>query len=201
MAAAYLSELRQLQPRGPYHLSGYSGGGVVAFEMAQRLRRARRGGRVPRPHRHLSARDVSDAAPARLVVTRAAAESEAAPRIPREPRQERRIARIYDEASFAVSVGWRRALGLPIPHELRKNWVGRELLRAVEDYHATAYDGRIVLFRASEEDKFHLSFKQLGWDGLATQGIEVVLVPGDHDTLALEPNARVLAEKLRERLR
>ncbi|MBS1159640.1 MAG: Non-ribosomal peptide synthetase [Proteobacteria bacterium] len=39
MAAAYLHELRQAQPEGPYRLGGYSLGGVIAFEMAQQLQR------------------------------------------------------------------------------------------------------------------------------------------------------------------
>ncbi|WP_394849971.1 amino acid adenylation domain-containing protein [Pendulispora brunnea] len=37
MAAAYLADLRRAQPKGPYHLGGWSMGGVVAFEMAQQL--------------------------------------------------------------------------------------------------------------------------------------------------------------------
>ena len=37
MAARYLAELQQLQPRGPYRLGGWSFGGMVAFEMAQLL--------------------------------------------------------------------------------------------------------------------------------------------------------------------
>lgn len=37
MAAAYLHELRQIQPKGPYRLGGYSLGGVIAFEMAHQL--------------------------------------------------------------------------------------------------------------------------------------------------------------------
>ena len=45
MADAYLGELLQLQPSGPYLLGGYSGGVVVAYEMAQRLRA--RGAAVP----------------------------------------------------------------------------------------------------------------------------------------------------------
>ena len=40
MAALYISEIRRVQPHGPYFLGGYSGGGVIAFEMAQQLRRA-----------------------------------------------------------------------------------------------------------------------------------------------------------------
>ncbi len=37
MAAAYLRDVREQQPRGPYLLGGYSMGGVVAFEMARQL--------------------------------------------------------------------------------------------------------------------------------------------------------------------
>ncbi|MCR5877624.1 thioesterase domain-containing protein [Phenylobacterium sp. J367] len=40
MAADYLRELKARQPEGPYHLCGYSFGGLVAFEMACRLREA-----------------------------------------------------------------------------------------------------------------------------------------------------------------
>jgi thioesterase domain-containing protein len=38
MAAAYLREVKAWQPDGPYYLCGYSFGGLVAFEMARRLR-------------------------------------------------------------------------------------------------------------------------------------------------------------------
>src|SRR5690606_3357299 len=40
MAAHYISEIRQKQPHGPYYLGGYSGGGVIAFEMAKQLTEA-----------------------------------------------------------------------------------------------------------------------------------------------------------------
>jgi amino acid adenylation domain-containing protein len=38
MATAYLAAIRRVQPRGPYALAGYSFGGLVAYEMACRLR-------------------------------------------------------------------------------------------------------------------------------------------------------------------
>jgi non-ribosomal peptide synthetase component F/thioesterase domain-containing protein/acyl carrier protein len=38
MAAEYLREVKARQPDGPYNLCGYSFGGLVAFEMARRLR-------------------------------------------------------------------------------------------------------------------------------------------------------------------
>lgn len=37
MASAYLSDMRKVQPSGPYMLGGYSMGGVIAFEMARQL--------------------------------------------------------------------------------------------------------------------------------------------------------------------
>ena len=40
MAADYLREVRAWQPEGPYHLCGYSFGGLVAFEMARQLRQS-----------------------------------------------------------------------------------------------------------------------------------------------------------------
>ena len=40
IAAAFLEELRQVQPHGPYNLLGVCMGGVVAYEMAQQLRAA-----------------------------------------------------------------------------------------------------------------------------------------------------------------
>ncbi len=37
MAVAYLREIKLRQPNGPYHVCGYSFGGLVAFEIAKRL--------------------------------------------------------------------------------------------------------------------------------------------------------------------
>jgi amino acid adenylation domain-containing protein len=37
MAADYLKEIKTRQPNGPYHVCGYSSGGLVAFEIARRL--------------------------------------------------------------------------------------------------------------------------------------------------------------------
>src|SRR5262249_45612234 len=39
MAAEYVAAIRAVQPHGPYHLGGWSMGGVVAYEIAQQLRK------------------------------------------------------------------------------------------------------------------------------------------------------------------
>lgn len=38
MARRYIDVMRSVQPQGPYTLAGYSGGGIVAYEMAQQLK-------------------------------------------------------------------------------------------------------------------------------------------------------------------
>ena len=38
MATRYVEALREVQPEGPYHLGGWSMGGIVAFEMALQLK-------------------------------------------------------------------------------------------------------------------------------------------------------------------
>src|SRR5690606_31297857 len=37
MAAEFLEHVREIQPRGPHYLTGYSAGGLAAYELAQRL--------------------------------------------------------------------------------------------------------------------------------------------------------------------
>ena len=39
-ARDYISELRDVQPTGPYMLGGFSGGGITAYEMARQLEEA-----------------------------------------------------------------------------------------------------------------------------------------------------------------
>ena len=39
IAADYIREMHKKQPHGPYHLAGLSFGGLLAFEIAQQLRR------------------------------------------------------------------------------------------------------------------------------------------------------------------
>jgi thioesterase domain-containing protein len=40
LAALYIAAIRTVQPHGPYHLGGWSMGGVIAYEMARQLREA-----------------------------------------------------------------------------------------------------------------------------------------------------------------
>ncbi len=67
------------------------------------------------------------------------------------------------------------------------------------------YPKGFSLFRAIEsrpedvtdmEDSEHLNGLDLGWESWCEGSVEVQFVPGDHNTMMVEPNVRVLAEKL-----
>ena len=69
-------------------------------------------------------------------------------------------------------------------------------MRAVLNYQAKPYSGRIVLFQADEtivKKRFEPRYE---WPRLVRQ-VEVEEVPGNHLSMIHEPHVRVLAEKLR----
>ncbi len=196
MATAYLGHIRALQPQGPYLLGGYSGGGIVAFEMARQITAA--GGTVglvvmfdtfpPQiPDRDVSIRMRLQ----RLKEERWTYVSNIVSRRLRERRAVRDMARIEEIV---------RAGGV-VPSELRETHIERTFLAAAKRYVLRPWTGHVVLMRATEQ---HFSFRALGeaygWDTVVGDGFELVKVPGDHDTLVVEPNATTLVRLLRTTL-
>jgi thioesterase domain-containing protein/acyl carrier protein len=193
MAAAYLAEIREVQPIGPYLLGGYSGGGLVAFEMAHQITES--GGSVA------------------LVVML----DTFPPKIPdrditvglrlRRLRAERMgylrwmFVRRFDERRDARRLAEARAIverGGTVPVEMRDAYVQQSFVAAASQYVLRPWSGHVVLMRA---DSASIMYEHLGatygWDQVVRDGFELVRVPGDHDTLVLEPNATTLVQKLR----
>jgi thioesterase domain-containing protein len=69
-------------------------------------------------------------------------------------------------------------------------------LAAAKAYRPQPYDGTVVLFWGTE-GSLEAEDTRLCWDQVATGGLEVHIVPGDHNSLREEPHVRVLAAKLR----
>ncbi|HZL98890.1 MAG TPA: SDR family NAD(P)-dependent oxidoreductase, partial [Planctomycetota bacterium] len=204
MAAAYLAELRTVAPRGPYVLGGFSGGGITAFEMARQLQAA--GERVallvmldtylPRSP-PLSASDR-----ARIHWDRMRA---------RGPGYATEWARNRLRWELARIRGDRGGHDAPLPSEFRSESVGAAFRRALTRYELQPLEGRIALFRPKLDiahvlgpgrvtnSKRMLVYDDNGW-GPWCAGVDVHEVPGDHDSMVLEPNVRVLAGRLRRSL-
>jgi acyl transferase domain-containing protein/thioesterase domain-containing protein/acyl carrier protein len=188
MARAYVEEIRALRPHGPYFLAGYSGGGVVAFEMAQQLNAI--GEEVPllvffdTYHPQM---------PIRTVTLR------------RKLMRLRKGGLKYLKETVSDRLARARALrdrlqiklcvlgGRPVPHALRDRHLAESFSLAASSYRPRPWQGKAILFRAeSVPFVFSGGGPYYGWENIVLGGLEMVMIPGNHDTLLLGANAKVL---------
>lgn len=196
MGRLYVEQLSQIDHSGPYVLGGYSGGGVVALEMAHQL--------------------IAQGKQVRLVVLFDTFEPSTRPRKPAladritkllqggtaylSERSRAKWSRHLNELSAELKLRFYLSQQQPLPLELRELQLTRSFYEASARYRARRYEGRVILFRADRvAEVFQHVGPTLGWDGLLP-GLEIVEVPGTHDSLILEPNVSVLTAHLKRAL-
>ncbi|MET0645777.1 MAG: amino acid adenylation domain-containing protein [Pyrinomonadaceae bacterium] len=220
MAAEYVEAVRAAQPSGPYMLGGWSMGGVIAFEMARRLREQ-----------------------GEEVALLALIDAEAP--LVKKFEQNRTILL----ATFSRDIGltyenlsksWDELAALPPMGQLRHVWTDAKAaglvpssttlvefrrlfdvykvnVNTVHGYVGRNYTGRVALFRAEQSQGFLFGaefpadrFENTeywenvvdprdplkGWGKLVTGGVDSRAVPGDHYTVLREPHVRALAAGL-----
>ncbi len=202
MAAHYIQEIRTLQPEGPYFLGGNSMGGTVAFEMAQQLQR--------------QGQEVA------MLVMFDTFGLDAFSRL--SFRQQHYLAyflklgiskSLFHEATELLSRKWQEGIGKlslslsrPLSQALGRSLVAEANMQAKRAYRAQVYSGRVTLFRANQPASFakrylptledwHNRDPLHSWGELASGGLEIYDVPGDHYSIFEEPHVQVLAEKLK----
>jgi thioesterase domain-containing protein len=174
MASLYVDAIRSVQPSGPYLLSGYSGGGVIAFEMARQLRQ-----------------QGQETALLAMIDT-------LCPVVPtRHHDVGERARRLRDRGLVATISSW-----IERARYLQRNQLKTlRVLAAQGQYQPAPYAGQVTLFRAQDAGPTaRAAGVDLGWGPFVAGGIDVTEVPGDHDSLILEPNVDALAAQLRARL-
>lgn len=189
MAEAYIAEIRALQTHGPYLLAGYSGGGIVAFEMARRL--SLLGERI-------GLLAFIDTIHPQMPLTRSTTMIRLG-RLRQEglsyirgalARSRKRSQQARDEKTIRALL----ASGEPIPLELRELHLLRNFENAASRYQLRPWNGHATLYRAEQVAYQHQGGgPAYGWDRDVTGGVTIVTVPGDHDTLLLGANARRIA--------
>jgi amino acid adenylation domain-containing protein len=166
MAAHYLSEIRKVQPGGPYYLGGYCFGGIVAFEMAQQLRRAGEQAALvalfTAPLRfHRLVADAKSEPPRRTASGRLATLRKSPLRV-----LYRRIAHLVTSSRVRLAPVFYEIcfrLGVRIPRSMRTLYVARTLLRVEQAYVPKPYSGSLMLFHGADYE----TDPTLGWGGLA----------------------------------
>ena len=192
-AEAYLAEVRRLQPHGPYLLGGYSGGGVVAYEMAQRLTSA--GEAVGLLAFIDTFSPLMRNAPPDLRTRLGRVREEGLAYLPRllERRRGEREDRLTLDRLRGILVR-----GEEVPQELRGLHLYVALGDAIGLYRPRPWSGRALLFRATTNYTFTGGGHSYGWDTLMPERVEVHECPGDHHDLLLGTNAAVLLRTLHE---
>ncbi len=198
-AVDYIAEIRQVQANGPYLLSGFSGGGIAAYEMARQLKAAGEEVAVlalldtPLPVRpSLNTRDkalikieeLRRKGPAYLIEW-------AKNRLAWEKTKRQDSVEVQGDAQF------------------NNTKIEAAFLRAVARYETPDWNGEMLLMRPALDRQFAVSggnyvsaereyvFADNDWTRYAPR-IRVIEVPGDHDSMVLSPNVVVMAAELQE---
>ncbi|KAF3884862.1 MULTISPECIES: amino acid adenylation domain-containing protein [Nostocales] len=200
MAALYIREIQSVQPKGPYFLSGYSLGGIIAYEMAQQL--------------YLQGEEIGMLA---ILDTCLPGYSS------RLPFLQRILVHFTNLLEQGPAYLWQKFDGwtewtqhnitnkylehLRISEPLPENDLHVALMdanvQAVKNYTFKKYLGQMTLLRTSDKHRdkekgVGMQYDpQFGWGDVVTGEIDVHLVPGSHLTLFEEPHVKVLAEKLK----
>jgi len=213
MATHYLEEIKTVQPEGPYFLGGYCFGGLVAFEMAQQLKS--NGEQVA------FVAMINSSTPRHLVNTLPHITSlhnrfyRIAERIELEfdnistLKVKQKLSYIKDRiwrTLFLSMVRIERMID-PLVTKLKTNrdWHSfdynlQNLIDTMDKYYMKYepefYEGRVTLFRVSNQPSRLVNDSYLGWRDLAGS-IDVYEVPGFHKNILREPNVNGLGRKLR----
>jgi len=205
MAAAYLEDIRQVQPKGPYDLLGTCMGAVVVFEMAQQLHAAGEGVGLlvllePRPRNERVKRDFRPPrvrAGLELIAGRARLYLQDLARL----RGRERLEYLRKRLELLSRVIFRRGVSEVSRSAYYGEVVRQSNLAAVHRYQPRAYPGRVVLLLAQGRDVGSGEDPRLTWSGVAGGGLEVHSVPGDDSGLTLmKPNVEALAQRLKSYL-
>jgi len=205
LADLYVRELRAQQPAGPYALAGESFGGVVAYEMAQRLHAA--GERVAL----LALIDTYAPGHPRLRSSGPAGWPRRFARwfLPRGKKElhswlnlRRGVRERFQTLRYRIDRRLHGSERTP-PVAWRYTYLRELCFDAQDRYAPRPYPGSLLLLRAEQQapSDLYTSGEDLGWRPLVKGAFDVQDVPGRHGDAVLAPHVSRTARILREALR
>jgi len=205
LAADYISEIRALQPDGPYWLGGYSSGGLIAFEMARQLASAGQAVALvalldsyaphsPGAHRRRAAlRNLAASLPHWLRDLSQLPRAEIQARVRRWRQAAQHGAATLTAADY---LGEAQLAQLPPRHRafVNAHW------QALAAYQPQPYAGPVTLFRAQAQALSRGGDPDKGWSALALGVVRIHEFPGSHHNLLSEPWVAGLAQVIQTHL-
>jgi thioesterase domain-containing protein len=192
MALEYVTAIREVQPRGPYLLGGWSAGGLIALEMAQQL--------------------LADGESIlMLALLDTSPETADDPSWADKPGMEYDLDLSLEDLSRLgpdeqLPYLWQHALRLGLIESNVPMAVAHQILDDLKQifhhhmvltdhYVVRPYPGRITLIRPSDAPISVPTPRDRGWGRLAAD-VDVHFVPGQHHSMVKEPHVRDLARTL-----
>jgi thioesterase domain-containing protein len=196
MAAQYVAAIRSVDAEGPYRLAGYSGGGVIALEMAYQLRQA---GAVVTLLAMLDTLSPSAARVKIPVVKKLWLMRHWSPGFALQWRERRRVTEA-EKMHYALALQ-HQALGEALSPEEASALLFSHFVRLQSDYQPPDYEGPLLLFRAQQGYTPYLNAgDQLGWQAHIRGPVRVIEIPGSHVSMLSQPGLLQLTQGLRQAL-
>ncbi len=186
LAAKYIDHIKAVQSKGPYHLGGWSFGGLIAFEMAQQL--TRQGDKVEAVYLLDTFLLNKEEKKQQLVINKI-------------------IKEIMKKNTFYNQ--------LPPEYRKRVEQASSIQAKSMASYEAHPYPGRIVLFKAKKIWTFSeikqtekvkdfrkymdkaFSKEKNGWEPYVTY-LETIKVEGDHQSIMKGESLKIIARIIEE---
>jgi len=206
IAMLYLNDLRIIQPEGPYYLAGYSFGGIVAYEMAQQLRKQ---------GQTVALLILLDPTTPRSLRKNSTQGLQLRPPLPDEesrrtpgPITNRASSSIFFE-KILVGIQWRLTrlsqviefsfnkiicnvffiFGCSLPVSFRRFYTTMIVQDAARLYKPESYPGRAILFKTSKSIEVH-------WENMIFGGFETYDIPTKHLEIFNEPHNQIFFHRL-----
>jgi len=187
MTADYLSEIRKVQPKGPYHLLGMCFSNAVVFEMTKQLNR------------------IGEKVDLLVIVDSAPGFMRKHP--PRKKNRLEMVVRRFRDNGFGVI---RNAIQKRLPEKFtsQKALQEKNYQRVLAKFEETSsaykwepHEAKITLIRSQEHfDRENKEFHIYTWEYLSKNGLDIFHVPGMHDDIFTGEAAKIVADELYKRI-
>jgi amino acid adenylation domain-containing protein len=204
MATNYIKEIQSIQPQGPYLLTGFSMGGVIAFEIAQQLQAQGQEiqllALVDTSCPNQTESDLDRETIDRSLLAKTLGHCRKLFKLNNSDR----VDYIWKRLAWNLTIGNANVFYKAYLRYVKGSFTELRLLNVYwANYHSQyrytpqPYQGKIILFKADDrgigsEDEHD---DTLDWELLANEGLEIVTIVGSHEDLIEEPNVRMLSAR------
>jgi len=211
MAHNYIEEIKQVQPHGPYYLSGFCLGGNLAFEMAQQLLAA--GEKVELFFLHTNTNDYpqypQSLSSLKLVYYRVIHRMESEIDWFKETRTNKRAGHLFERVKRIMSIV-QTLIEKPVRQFLIKikinlspsqtsqfEELGKRHITLLRQYEFQPYLGNVTLINSEKHPIGIIPDATLGWGEIVKGEIDVHEIPGHRLSMLKQPRVKFLGAKLK----